>query len=175
MKQKPIVIAIAAVSGGGKTTVAKNVASKLNDARTIHFDDYDIEGPSDIGRWVEESASYDDWNVEPIVKDIKSLVHESNVQYIIVDYPFSYLNKQMKELIDHSFYIDTPLDIAMARRFLREPMDSINDVIDDYELYLEVGRKAYKLMENKVKPDVDYIIDGQLPLDEIVKEILNNL
>ncbi|MCR8987225.1 hypothetical protein NW801_19675 [Brevibacillus laterosporus] len=69
MKQKPIVITIAAVSGGGKTTVAKNVASKLNNARTIHFDDYDIEGPSDNGIWVEESASYDDWNVEPIVKD----------------------------------------------------------------------------------------------------------
>ncbi|MCZ0832963.1 hypothetical protein O0535_19785 [Brevibacillus halotolerans] len=81
----------------------------------------------------------------------------------------------MKELINHSFYIDTPLDIAMARRFLREPMDSINDVIDDYELYLEVGRKAYKMMENMVKPDADYIVDGQLPLDEIVKEILNNL
>ncbi|WP_258073321.1 hypothetical protein [Brevibacillus laterosporus] len=114
------------MSGGGKTAVTKDLASKLNDARVIHFDDYDIEGPSDICKWAEESASYDEWNVDPIIQDIKLLL-------------------------------------------------DVNEVIDDYELYLNVERKAYKIMGNNVKPDADYIIDGQLPIYEIVKEIINKL
>lgn len=175
MRQKPIIISISAVSGGGKTTVTKELAKRLNNPKGVHFDDYDLEGPGDICKWVEKGANYDEWNVNPIIKDIKSLLNDSNINYIILDYPFSYLNNQMKDLIDISFYIDTPLDIAMARRLIRNPPNSIDEVIYESKIYLSAGRKAYLEMDKSVKPDSDYIIDGQMSIEDIVKAIMSKL
>lgn len=175
MRQKTIIISISAVSGGGKTTVTKTLANRLNNSKAVHFDDYDLEGPNDICKWVEKGANYDEWNVNPIIKDIKSLLNDSSINYIILDYPFSYLNNQMKDLIDISFYIDTPLDIAMARRLIRNPLNSIDEVIYECEMYLSAGRQAYLEMEKSVKPDSDYIIDGQMNIENIVEAIINKL
>ncbi|MEH6944245.1 uridine kinase [Bacillus sp. JJ722] len=173
MRQKPIIISISAVSGGGKTTVTKALANKLNTAKTLHFDDYDLEGPSDVCKWVEKGANYDEWNVNPIINDIKSALNDSDINYIILDYPFSYLNNEMKDLIDISFYINTPLDVAMARRLIRNPLNSIDEVIYECELYLSAGRMAYLEMEKSVKPDADYVIDGQITIDSIVEAIIS--
>ena len=41
--KRPIVIAVAAVSGGGKTTVVNELKRKLNLSQVIYFDDYDFE------------------------------------------------------------------------------------------------------------------------------------
>jgi uridine kinase len=47
--QKPRVISIAAVSGGGKTTITNQLLNKLTTAKSLHFDDYDLEEcPADI-------------------------------------------------------------------------------------------------------------------------------
>ncbi|WP_459503176.1 nucleoside/nucleotide kinase family protein [Bacillus sp. C1] len=175
MRQKTIIISISAVSGGGKTTVTKRLANRLNNSKVVHFDEYDLEGPNDICKWVEKGANYDEWNVNPIIKDIKSLLNDSIINYIILDYPFSYLNNQMKNLIDISFYIDTPLDIAIARRLIRNPLNSIDEVIYECEMYLNAGRQAYLEMEKSVKPDSDYIIDGQMNVENIVEAIINKL
>lgn len=43
----PIVIAIAAVSGGGKTTISSNLKGKLQNSKTLFFDDYDFDAPDD--------------------------------------------------------------------------------------------------------------------------------
>ncbi|KUP23630.1 hypothetical protein [Paenibacillus sp. DMB5] len=42
---KPCVIAVAAVSGGGKTSAANALRERLTDAVALYFDDYDFEGP----------------------------------------------------------------------------------------------------------------------------------
>lgn len=175
MKKKPMIIAISAVSGGGKTTIISALASQLKSVKVFHFDDYDIEGPADFGSWALEGGSYDDWNVEAIVQDVSACSEQEEINYILLDYPFSYLNQQMKELIHLSIYIDTPLDIAMARRFLRTPAKSIEEVVSEYEGYLSVGRKAYEIMETSVKPSVDYVIDGHLDISSIVNKILEKL
>lgn len=89
---KPIVIPIAAVSGGGKTTVTRRLAEVLK-AGVLFFDDYDLEGaPDDFVQWVSQGADYNVWNVEPIISDIHKLSspQEGEVpQYIVLDYPFS--------------------------------------------------------------------------------------
>jgi len=65
---KPKVIAIAAVSGGGKTTVTRRLAEVLK-AEVLHFDDYDLEGaPEDFTQWVSRGSDYNVWNVEPIIR-----------------------------------------------------------------------------------------------------------
>ncbi|MDQ0268466.1 uridine kinase [Cytobacillus purgationiresistens] len=175
MQNKPLIISISGISGSGKTTVSNELASRLGGAKVIHYDDYDIEGPVHFGKWALEGGDYNDWNVQPIVSDLHLCLANKSIEFIILDYPFAKLNNQLEDLISFSFYIDTPLDIAMARRFLRNPIDSANELILDCENYLATGRKAYMVMENKIKPNADFLINGQLPVEEIALNMVKKL
>lgn len=85
MKQKPRVISIAAVSGGGKTTTTNQLISKLDKTKALYFDDYDFEGPDDICEWVEKGADYNEWNLLPLIKDIQLLLKDRSLNYIVLD------------------------------------------------------------------------------------------
>ncbi|ART74875.1 hypothetical protein B4U37_01900 [Sutcliffiella horikoshii] len=178
MSVKPMIISIAAVSGGGKTTITKKLSLVLEDAKELFFDDYDFENaPDDIVQWVDQGADYNLWNLDPLISDIERMKSSSEVPtYILLDYPFSYMNEKMKKYIDLSIYIDTPLDVAMARRILRDHTKSnIIDVHNDVKFYLQYGRVAYLEMENSIKSNSDIVIDGTLPSDKIVELIIKEM
>lgn len=168
-------ISIAAVSGGGKTTITSRLNEVLNQSKAIYFDDYDLEGPEDIIAWVERGADCKEWNLDPIIADLQNLMTSGETDYILLDYPFSRLHNKLKN-IDLTVFIDTPLDIAMARRLVRDfGSSSIEAVITELNQYLARGRMGYESMLNTTKPDSDLIIDGSLPVDEIVGVISSEL
>ncbi|RFB28731.1 hypothetical protein [Brevibacillus sp. VP] len=176
MKQKLKVISIAAVSGGGKTTVTKSLINKLDKTKALYFDDYDFEGPEDICEWVEKGADYNEWNLLPLIKDIQLLLKDESLKYIVLDYPFAYLNNEVRDYIDMAIYIDTPLDMAMARRLLRDYKENpIEDIRNDLTDYLVSGRPAYLEMERSVKPSSDVIIEGYLHTSSIVDRIIEEV
>lgn len=178
-KQKPIIIAIAAVSGGGKTTITTELSKHLDNAKALFFDDYDFDNcPDDICEWVDSGADYNAWHLEPLIADIKLLLSEENqsLKYILLDYPFAYKNKEMGQFIDFTIFIDTPLDIAMARRISRDFTHKTIEILRmDINNYLSRGRIAYLEMLNTIKPNSDFVIDGSLSTIAIVNKILKEL
>ncbi|WP_282032816.1 hypothetical protein [Metabacillus indicus] len=170
---KPKVISIAAVSGGGKTTITKKLSLTLKNSKALFFDDYDFQDcPPDLIEWVNEGADYNLWNLDPMIHDVESIAAKDMVSYILLDYPFSYKNDSLKELIDFSIYIDTPLDVALARR-LRRDYGQMNagDILNDLDFYLNHGRIAYLEMEKSIKPNSNLVVDGTLPPDKIIEII----
>lgn len=130
----------------------------------------------DLGKWADNGADYNDWDLTPFVKDIELLLDAKSLNYILLDYPFAYLHHDVSDLINVAFYIDTPLDIAMARRLLRDFRETANErVHEELEAYLAQGRSAYLVMDEKVKPNSDFIIDGLLSLDIITKKIIEKI
>src|SRR5690606_1325394 len=119
IEKRPFVIAIAAVSGGGKTTIVTKLNETLQNSKSLFFDDYDFDGPGDIINWVDNGANYDEWNLAPLIRDLKSLLNEP-IDYIVIDFPFAYKHTDTKNLVDIAVFIDTPLDVAMARRIIRD-------------------------------------------------------
>ncbi|MBU5345832.1 hypothetical protein [Paenibacillus lautus] len=172
MYTKPKIIAIAAVSGGGKTTITSRLNQELNNSRAIYFDDYDVEGPEDIIDWVERGADCNEWSLEPIITDVNNLINSSDVSYILLDYPFSRLHHDLKT-IDLTVFIDTPLDIAMGRRLLRDFRIANTEVImDELSNYLSRGRIGYESMLKTTRPNSDVVVDRALHIDEIIKIII---
>lgn len=171
--EKPLIIAISSVSGGGKTTISKALQEELDQSKVIHFDHYDIPGPEDFSNWIEKSGNHNDWDVHKIDEDIQKL-YKQNWKYIILDYPFLYENRQLVDQIDIAFYINTPLDIAMARRILRD-VEDISVLRNDLQIYLENGRKSYLQMEKVIQPNADYVISGLQPVSNIVSEIIKRI
>ncbi|MUK90216.1 AAA family ATPase [Ornithinibacillus sp. L9] len=168
----PLVIAVGGVSGGGKTTVSNHLHERLSNSKLLHFDDYNFEGPNDIIDWVDRGANYDEWNLDPFIRDINTLLKES-LDYIFLDYPFAYRHTKTSEFIDYTVYIDTPLDIAMARRVLRDFNENSNEsILSEMKNYVAQGRRGYLEMLKSIKPKSDLIVDGTLYLPVIGEDII---
>lgn len=75
-------------------------------------------------------------------------------------------------MIDITVFIDTPLDIAMARRIMRDCKNSSTEsIIADMENYLSSGRRGYVEMLRTRKTNSDIIVDGTLSIAKLVREI----
>lgn len=168
------IIAIAAVTAGGKTTIVNELKKKLPKAKSLHFDDYDFEGAvEDFYKWTIEGADYSVWNLKPLKDDIIKIMNDGDCEYLLLDYPFAYCHKEIKEYIDCAIFIDTPLDIAMARRVLRDMKDATaNDIREEMQNYIQYARVAYVQMLKDICPSSDYVIDGMKELEKQVEEIL---
>ena len=107
------IIAIAAVTAGGKTTVVNEIKTQLKSVKSLHFDDYTFEGQvDDFYAWVTQGANYNVWDLSPLIKDIYEIKRSNNCEYLLLDYPFAYCHKELSKYIDCAIFIDTPLDIA---------------------------------------------------------------
>jgi len=171
---KPFIFAVNAISGGGKTTTTRELQKRLPNAKALYLDDrnYDSDsGIEDTGEWIEAGADVNLWDLQRLADDIDKLKQE-NPDFIILDYPFGYRHNLIGPYLNYSVFIDTPFDIALARRIIRDYNDetTIKEVFEDMKSYLEDGRNSYLdgLEKTKAK-EADLIVDGSLPLDEIVE------
>lgn len=172
------VVAINAISGGGKTTITREVQKKLPNSKALYFDDrnYDSDsGIEDICKWVEDGADVNLWDLQRLADDIENSKKE-NLDFIVMDYPFGYRNNLIAPYINYSIFIDTPLDLAMARRILRDfNNDTATEIFDDIKQYLEQGRNAYLFGLDSVRENADFLVDGSLSINKIVEQIYDKV
>lgn len=168
------IISIAAVSAGGKTTVVNAIIKMLPRSSALYFDEYSFDREvEDYYQWVLDGADYNAWDLSPLKKDVEKIRNSGLYEYLLLDYPFAYKHDTIKDYIDCAIFIDTPLDIAMARRVLRDMKNaSGTEIRDNMEIYLKYARIAYVQMLKDIKPSSDYVIDGTKELNEKVDDIL---
>ncbi|MEN6315320.1 MAG: GNAT family N-acetyltransferase [Clostridiaceae bacterium] len=186
--KKPFVISISGLSGSGKTAVTNVLRARLANAAVISFDDYGehVYHDRDINEWSADSND-DEWHTEPIAADVERLLSEP-LDYIILDYPFGYGNRLVRQYINLVVFVDAPLDVALARRIVRdytsrEENTNVADVEEvslaalDKELrfYLAHSRSTYARMPEMQKPKSDLVVDGTKMPEEIADEILAHI
>lgn len=193
-KSKVLVIGISSPSGGGKTTIAKRVSELLANSVTISFDGYDFETvhPASYRRWLEEGADYNAWKTPKLSDDLRKIKEGKSIispvdgrsvnpqRYVIFDAPLGYAHAETAKFIDFMVFIDAPLDVAMARRLLRDfppnssddPIKTMQDIRMQMSAYLDYGRQAFLQGDKQIKPYCDLILDGCLPVEDIANEIV---
>lgn len=195
---QPYIIALSSYTGGGKTTLARYLASTLK-ATSLFWDDYDEAGfmthPKDFKSWLDEGADNNAWKVPRLAEDLAKLKRGETIispidgssltptKYIILDAALGYANEEMGRYIDFLVLIDTPLDVAMARRILRDyfageetlTTEQMKTLKADMESYLEFAREAYLNMDKTVKPQADLLVDGTLPIEVLAEQILEKI
>ena len=166
------IIAIGAVTAGGKTTLVNAIKDKLTRTASLHFDDYSFDGEvNDFYKWVSDGANYNVWDLSPLKADIEKIINSDRYDYLLLDYPFAYQNKMIKAYLDCCIFIDTPLDIALARKVLRDMKESsADDIRYEMDVYLKYARIAYVQMLQDILPISDYVIDGTKELKIIINE-----
>jgi uridine kinase len=183
--KKPFVISVSGISGSGKTAVVSALRARLPGAPVLCFDDYGdrVYLDDDILLWSERS-DYNAWHLEPLAADLARLFREAP-DFILLDYPFGTLNHLLGQYIDLTVFLDVPLDVALARRLIRDytsrskstqaaDVDEVSFKGLDRELrfYLARSRPAYVRLPETQKPVSDLILDGTKTPDTLAEEIL---
>jgi uridine kinase len=180
--KKPYVISISGISGSGKTTVTNSLEKCLSNAVVVSFDDYDdIKLDRDINDWSADGNDENEWYVEPLAENIEKLLNEP-YSYIIVDYPFGYRNLRVGKYINFAVFVDTPLDVALARRTIRDYTSrsenrnkievSLSAIEKELRFYLERSRPTYARMPETQKPFSDIVVDGTKSPEELANIII---
>ena len=205
MGSTSFVVAVSSAPGGGKTTLVTGAAELLG-AATLFFDDYRDAStyPPDLTKWVADGADLNLWKTPKFAEDLAALKRGERIEsaaggatispteFIVIEEPMGRGRDEMAKSIDFVALIDTPLDIALARRFLRladtNPLADIEQttkeqlrahveglagfVTGELRSYLDVSRAVYIAVREQVAADCDLILDGRLPADELAEQLV---
>ncbi|MCD6578252.1 uridine kinase [bacterium] len=153
----PYIIGIAGGTGSGKTTVAEKIEKVLNENISVITQDafykemynipvgernYDHPNAFDIQLLIESIEKLkkgNDINI-PIYnfKNHRRLKETKLVKYspvIVIEGILIFYYKELRDLMNFKIYVDTPSDVRLARRVLRDINErgrSIDSVIDQY-------------------------------------------
>ena len=195
-------IAIAGGPAAGKSLFAQYLSNKLRSSLIIPIDSYYFDKPNGI--------AFEDWDVDtPSVFDFSYLQHNiselrsgkpteipefnflSNkraeiknkvypAKYILIDGIYSLLNDKIRDLIDYSFFLESPLDVRLARRILKdieEKKRTLKPVLDRYFKFIKPAYYKYveptKRYANKIIVN-DFNTDLETLADEFIKKRFGN-
>lgn len=183
------VIAVSAPVGGGKTTLVQGLCKALGDATAIHFDHYETlseHPPADIRRWMRKGANIDELVVEKLPEHLAHLksgnavtdptgLHIRAAKHICFETPFARQHRATGALVDMAIWIETPLDVALARNLKelgRQPgADSdLSGWLAPYlDSYLDFVRDLLVMQQEVVGGAADLVLDGLDPVDDNVE------
>lgn len=182
------VVAFAGHSGAGKSTLIRRLSSLTGDVNVLRIDDYDSSYYPPAVKWIEDGADPNEFLIPQFSSDIRalksglSIFHPDTNQdveparFLFIEEPFGRGREAISGLIDFSLYIDTPLEIALARKLLRMSNlilqgDSNITIEEHLQWYLRVGRAFYIAVEKSARHSCDLIVDGLLSTDEMAKVV----
>lgn len=185
------IIGMSGIGGAGKSLLTRELGKALN-ATIICWDDFDeiSKDPEDYIEWYNTSKDYSEWKYDALAEVLKQLKMEKKIvspatqqellptEYVIFDAPLGRKHTATGRYIDYSIFLNTPLDIALARRILRDFRDKSNlnssEIFEELDFYVSTSRPLY-VMDYDENDKYDLIVDGALPVDQIVATILNKL
>jgi uridine kinase len=195
------VIAISGFPGSGKTSLMLELNKKI-DAVCIDYDDYQTitERPiTEISKWMEEGANYDDFVAPTLVEDLRKLKQGQSItapdganiieptKCIFFETPLGREHQELGKNIDIAVWIDVPLDVALARNvqgFSRifsghhHPQELKDDLawLDMYfGNYLEYVRPMLVSQQQRLQKSADIVIDGKPGLEAICSSFIDLL
>lgn len=134
--------------------------------------------------WYDRGQNYAEWEYPSLAHVLATLKKGQNVRhpitdiileakkYIIFDAPLGRLHRQTGSHLDICIHLQIPLDMALARRLIRDfrsPEKSKKDLVKELEFYLSHSRKLF--FDDVLQKNADTIIDGTIPTEFQVKEI----
>jgi uridine kinase len=183
------IIGISGISGAGKTTIAQELAKALK-ATAVFWDDFDdiSTSPKDYVAWFHSGQGNEAWDYPALATTLEKLKMGQQInhpalnhfleptKHIIFDAPMGRLHEQTGKYIDLWVHIDVPLDVALARRtirdFKRDPR-SVEEVLKELRYYLEHSRPMF--FSEEEKKGADLVVDGTMSIEEQVKRIKTQL
>ena len=176
---KPFVISINSVSGGGKTALSTLLHNSLPESSLFCLEDFDDSNiyPINFYDWSRRGGDIEEFDCPGMQAAVTAEVHRGTVKQIILDLPFGRRHSRFCDIIDCAVFVDTPLDVAMARRILRDytingdesSEETLHRLHSDMSNYLTRARYPYL---DSYKDQSDLILDGWRSLDDLKNDVI---
>lgn len=181
------VIGVAGAAGAGKTSLVQGLVAAMSDAAAIHIDNYQRITQQPVHKlmqWLERGANFDEFSIPLLPEHLERLKRGEAIddpvtgatiasrKYIVFETHFGRAHRATGRYIDLLIWIDTPLDIALARNvrdFLRPalqeppaqaPRERAAWVYNYVDNYLANVRKLVSMQYETVGRDADVVVDG---------------
>lgn len=182
--KRGIVIGIAGASGSGKTLVANRMVDRLgSDKATIIQEDAYYKDLSDMPRPARGGMNFDHpdaFDHDLLAGQLRQLLKGESIPQPVYDYrthcrlgetkavdPASVIilegililtQPELRELMDIRVFVDTPLDVCLARRLERDVTERGRTLASVVEQYRETVRPMYLRFVEPAKPHADILI-----------------
>lgn len=187
------VVGIAGAAGAGKSTLVGELLARLPRSSSIHVDHYQriTRQPVDaIVDWMERGADFDEFQIPVLgehlqrlkageaVLDPLTLARIEPLDVVLFETHFGRAHRATGSQIDLMVWIETPLDVALARNVAAmlgpmrlgavAPTPERLDALDGYlRNYLRGVRRLAAFQRERLRADADIILDGLLPPPEL--------
>lgn len=199
-------VGIAGPPGAGKTALVQGLSAAMHDTTAIYLDSYVQMAqplPEDPEQRFMQDAGVSESQNRQLPEDLATLRSGAAVtepgtgteipprKYILFETRLGRAHQATGHAIDLLIYIDTPLDVALARNLrtgfatgLRDARsqlleDRVRRMQDYLDNYLETVRALTISEKTRVAADADLIVDGLLPIPQLIEhakqEILRRL
>jgi uridine kinase len=175
----PYIVALAGPPGGGKTALMLALAQRLPQASWLSMDGFPIPAAMDVqtlGAWLEDGADINRLDVSELnaaLGDLKAGRGVTEPQtgrkvpaapLVLLEAPLGRAHAGTAPFIDFLVWLDTPLDIALARNLLAWEAQADGRprawLADYMRQYLAVTRRVLTAQRTAVMPDADLVLDG---------------
>ena len=186
-------IAVAAPVGGGKSTLVRGLAGRLPAASAIFLDHYErfTQRPvEEMRRWLRDGANPDALAIPRLAEDLAALKSGRSVadpltgstiapgRYLLLETQFGRRHAATGQHIDFLVWIDTPLDLALARK-LRQLADGIDERDAAFapwlrgylESYLDLVSESLRVQRDTVRAQADLVVDGTQHPDALLAQV----
>jgi uridine kinase len=191
------VIAVASGVGGGKSTLVQALAQALGERDVLAFDHFEemTERPlAEACDWMLSGADPERLRVPGLSQALARLKAGHAVQdpltgaqlaprqHVIFEAPFGRWHAESGRYIDTLVWIDTPLDIALARKVRQlvatfdGPPASLAPWLREYLAnYLEGVEALLRVQRERVRPGADIVVDGLAGPEVVARQVVKAL
>lgn len=169
-----MIVAIAGGAGAGKTTLATAVAHRYG-MIVIRTDDFFLpvaKGKQLRGRdgriWLDRNHP-DSFDVPSICRALDD--HLARGHKLIVEGHFALAFSKLRNRYSHTYWLETPADIRLARKFMRKAKAGRQDLYLVAAGYIDNVRPAHELYVQPSAQFAQHTIDGLLPIEQQAEQI----
>lgn len=191
-------VGISGSPGAGKTALVQGLSAAMHDTTAIHMDSYQQMAqpfPDHVQRWLSQETGGGEFQIPRLPEDLAALRSGAAVtepgtgaeipprKYILFETRFGRAHRATGSNIDLLICIDTPLDVALARKLrtftatrvrdakTRLIEDRVRDLHEYLDQYLDTIRALTISEMKRVASNADLMVDGLLPIPQLIEYV----
>ena len=190
MAVRPFVLALSGIPGAGKTTLTQAFRQRFGQMQVVYYDRFQTitQMPhAQVKDWFARGADPNEFDLGDLVTELTRLTQpvESAERrpLLLFETPFGRLHRTTGAFIDFLVWVDTPLDMALARATLaflniaqrdRAPAAAAEFIRwqTQYMKNYPIIRPMYVAQRDKISASAELVLDGIKTPDESVARIV---